>query len=44
MNVLERHTLAQVSEFSLEKLRQDGLPIPFAAPIKLAGSDVDFQI
>jgi|GEM_PF-3496344 len=44
MNVLERHTLAPVSEFSLEILLQDGLSIPFAVPIKLAGSDADFQI
>ncbi len=43
-NILDRYSLAEVSEVSLKKLRQDGLPIPFAAPIKLAGSDADYQI
>jgi hypothetical protein len=43
-NILDRYSLAEVSEVSLKKLRQDGLPIPFAAPIKLVGSDADYQI
>jgi hypothetical protein len=43
-NILDRYSLAQVSEVSLKKLRQDGLPIPLAAPTKLAGSDADYQI
>jgi hypothetical protein len=43
-NILDRYSLAQVSEFSLKKLRWDGLPIPFAAPMQRAGSDADYQI
>ena len=43
-NILDRYSLAQVSEVSLKKLRQDGLPIPFAAHMKRAGSDADYQI
>jgi hypothetical protein len=43
-NILDRYSLAQVSEVSLKKLRQDGLPIPFAAPMKRVGSDADYQI
>ena len=40
-NILDRCNLAQVS---LKKLRQDGLPIPFDAPMNRAGSDADYQI
>ena len=43
-NILDRYSLAQVSEVSLKKLRQDGLPIPFAIPVKSPGLEVDYQI
>lgn len=43
-NILDRYSLAQFSEVSLKKLRQDGLPLPFAFPIRTLGSDADFQI
>jgi DNA-binding IscR family transcriptional regulator len=43
-NILDRYSLAQVSEVSLKKLRQDGIPLPFAIPLKSLGSDADYQI
>jgi Rrf2 family protein len=43
-NILDRYTLAQVTEVSLKKLRQDGLPLPFAIPIRGTLSEADFQI
>jgi Rrf2 family protein len=43
-NILDRYSLAQFSEVSLKKLRQDGLPLPFAVPLRMVGSDADFQI
>jgi hypothetical protein len=43
-NILDRYTLAQVTEVSLKKLRQDGLPLPFAIPLGAALSEADFQI
>jgi len=43
-NILDRFSLAQVSEVSLKKLRQDGLPIPFAMPVSSHLSAADFQI
>jgi hypothetical protein len=43
-NILDRYSLAQVSEVSLKKLRQDGSPPPFAIPLKSPGSDADYQI
>lgn len=47
-NILDRYSLAQVSEVSLKKLRQDGLPIPFAIPfaisVKSPSLECDYQI
>jgi hypothetical protein len=43
-NILDRYSLAQVSEVSLKKLRQDGIPLPFAIPLKAIGTDADYQI
>jgi hypothetical protein len=43
-NILDRYSLAQVSEVSLKKLRQDGIPLPFSIPLKSLGSDADYQI
>jgi Rrf2 family protein len=43
-NILDRYTLAQVSEVSLKKLRQDGIPLPFSLPTVPALAEGDFQI
>lgn len=43
-NILDRYSLAQVSEVSLKKLRQDGIPLPFAIPLKSLGAEADYQI
>ena len=34
-NILDRYTLAQTVEVTLRKIRRDGLPEPFAKPVKL---------
>jgi hypothetical protein len=32
--ILDRYTLADVVEVTLRKLRRDGLPLPFSAPLR----------
>ena len=35
--ILDRHSLADVVEVTLRKMRRDGVPLPFAGPEREAG-------
>ena len=43
-DILDRYSLAQVVEVTLDKLLQDGLPVPFAASVQAGSFAVDFEI
>ena len=43
-DILDRYSLAQVVEVTLDKLLQDGIPVPFASPSQIASTAVDFEI
>jgi hypothetical protein len=43
-DILDRYSLAQVVEVTLDKLLQDGIPVPFASLSQVASAAVDFEI
>jgi Rrf2 family protein len=43
-NILDKYTLAQVAEVTIQKLRRDGLPLPFSLTPKTSENHFDFQI